>query len=105
MNLKSDKANISVKIQTFENASKVFSPARFSEMNFLKKRHFQKIKKNGRNSFKCSGRAAVVVEKSTPLLFEYNMKQQKLTTTFYVQRYDREDFLLVLHLHALINKI
>jgi hypothetical protein len=70
----------------------------------LKKRHFEKVKENGRNIFKYSRRAAVVVGKSTPLLFEYNIKQQKLTT-FYMQSYNKEDFLLDLHLQALINKM
>ena len=102
--LKSDKANMSVTIESFDNASKVFSPVRFFGSNFLKKRHFDKVKENGRNILKYSGRAAVVVGKSIPLLFEYNMKQQKLTTTFYVQRYDKEDFSLDLRLQALINQ-
>ena len=84
---------------------KCFSPARFSGTNFLKKRHFEKIKENGRSIFKYSGRAAVVVGKSTPLLFEYNMTQQRLTITFYIQRYNKEDFSLDLSLQALINKV
>jgi hypothetical protein len=71
----------------------------------LKKRHFEKIKENGRSIFKYSGRAAVVVGKSTPLLFEYNMTQQRLTITFYIQRYNKEDFSLDLSLQALINKV
>ena len=103
--LTNDKKIMSVTIETFENASKVFAPVRFSGSNFLKKRHFEKVKENGRNIFKYSGRAAVVVSKSTPLLFEYNMKQQKLTTTFYIQRYNKEDFSLDLRLQALINKM
>ena len=70
----------------------------------MKKRHFDKVMENGRNVLKYSGRAAVVVGKSTPLMFEYNMKQQKLTTTFYVQRYDKENFSLDLCLQALINQ-
>ena len=102
--LKSKKTNMSVAIETFENASKVFSPVRFFGTNYLKKRHFDKVKENGRNVLKYSGRAAVVVGKSTPLMFEYNMKQQKLTTTFYVQRYDKENFSLDLCLQALINQ-
>ena len=97
---------MSVTIETFENASKVLTPARLSGTNFLKKRHFEKIKENGRSIFKYLGRAAVVVGKCTPLLFEYNMKHQRLTTTFYIQiRYNKEDFSLDLRLQALINKM
>ena len=53
---------------------------------------------------KYAGRAAVVVGNSTPLIFDYNMKQEKLTLTFYVQRYNRDDFSLDLRLQALINQ-
>ena len=53
---------------------------------------------------KYAGRAAVVVSNSTPLIFDYNMKQEKLTLTFYVQRYNRDDFSLDLRLQALINQ-
>ena len=101
--LTNHRKTMSVSIETFENASKVFAPVRFSGTNFLKKRHFEKVKENGRTIFKYSGRAAVVVGKSTPLLLEYNMKQQRLTTTFYIQRYSKENFSLDLHLQALIN--
>ena len=53
---------------------------------------------------KYSGRAAVVVGNSTPLIFDYNMKQEKLTLTFYVQHYNRDDFSLDLRLQGLINQ-
>ncbi len=83
--LTNDNKMMSVTKETFENASNVFAPARFSGTNFLKKRHLEKMKENGRSIFKYSGRVAVVVGKSTSLLFEYNMKHQRLTTTFYIQ--------------------
>jgi hypothetical protein len=95
---------MSVHVESYQNAAKVFSPVRFQGTNFLKKRHFQKVMENGRNIFKYSGRAAVVVGKSTPMLFEYNFKQEKLTVTFYVQRYNKDDFSLDLLLQALINE-
>ena len=53
---------------------------------------------------KYAGRAAVVVGNSTPLIFDYNMKQEKLTLTFYVQHYNRDDFSLDLRLQGLINQ-
>ncbi len=101
---KSDKSGMSVRVESFQNASKVFSPVRFQGTNFLKKRHFEKVNENGRNILKYSGRAAVVVGKSTPMLFEYNFRQEKLTVTFYVQRYNKDDFSLDLRLQALINE-
>jgi hypothetical protein len=57
----------------------MFSPVRFGGNNFLKKRHFIKVKENGRTLLRYSGRAAIVVGKSTPLIFDYNVKQEKLT--------------------------
>ena len=81
----------------------MFSPVRFSGHIFLRKRHFNKIRQDGRTIFQYSGRAAVVVGKSTPLLLDYNLKQEKLTLTFYVQRYNKDEFSLDLRLEALIN--
>ena len=101
--LTSDKKTMTVTISTFENASKVFSPVRCAGTNFLKKRQFEKVTENGRKVYRYSGRAAVVISQTTPLLFEYNMKQQKLTTTCYIQRYNKDDFALDLRLQALVN--
>lgn len=95
---------MTVTIEKYSNAAKVFSPVRFLGQNYLKKRKFFIVKENGRKIFKYSGRAAVVVVKQTPMLFEYNMKQGKLTITFFVQRYDREDFVMDSRLQALTNE-
>ena len=86
-----------------EGVSKVFSPVRFAGNNFLRKRQFLKVNENGRNVFKYTGRAAVVVSQSTPLILQYNTKQEKLTVLFYVQRYDKDDFSLDISLQALLN--
>ena len=77
--LKNTKAQMLVTVDRFEAASKMFSPVRFGGNNFLKKRHFIKVKENGRTLLRYSGRAAIVVGKSTPLIFDYNVKQEKLT--------------------------
>ena len=63
-----------ITVDSYQTAAKVFSPVRFNWSNFLKKRHFDKV--NGRNVLKYSGRAAVVVRNTTPLMFDYNMKQE-----------------------------
>lgn len=86
-----------------DGVSKVFSPVRFEGNNFLRKRQFLKVNENGRNVFKYTGRAAVVVSQSTPLILQYNTKQEKLTVLFYVQRYDKDDFSLDISLQALLN--
>lgn len=62
-----------------DTTAKVFSPVRFGGNNYLKKRHFDKVRENSQNMLTYSGRAAVVVGKLTPLMFEYNIKQEKLT--------------------------
>ena len=102
--MQSSRSSLTVTIESFETATKVFSPVRFGGSNFLKKRYFNKVRENGRQILVYSGRAAVVVGKSTPILFDYNMKQEKLTSTFYIQRYNKEDFCLDLRLQALMNK-
>ena len=102
--MKSSKTTLAVNIESFEAASKVFSPVRFGGQNYLKKRLFDKVRVNSRTILQYSGRASVVVGKSTPVIFDYNMKQEKLTLTFYVQRYDKADFCLDLRLQALMNK-
>ena len=71
---KSSKSSLPITVDSCQTAAKVFSPVRFNWSNFLKKRHFDKV--NGRNVLKYSGRAAVVVRNTTPLMFDYNMKQE-----------------------------
>ena len=75
--LTNDNKTMSVTIETFENASKVLAPAKFSGTNFLKKkRHFEKIRENGRSIFKYSWRAAVVVGKSTNNILHSKVQQR-----------------------------
>ena len=93
--------HMSFAITSVENASKIFSPARFSGGNILKKRQFQKVAENGRSVLQYKGKAIVLVSESTPILFKYSTKQEKLLITFYVQRYDRDDFALDLQLQKL----
>ncbi|CAB4030281.1 Hypothetical predicted protein, partial [Paramuricea clavata] len=92
-----------VEITNSNNAGKVFSPVQCKGDNLLRKRHFDKVRENGRNIYKYSGRAAVVVTSTTPIIFYYNTKQEKLTILFYVQRYDKDDFSLDATLQALLN--
>ena len=101
----SNKKCITITIEAFETASKVFSPARLGGLNVLKKRHFNKIKENDRQVLLYNGRAAVVVGKATPIVFEYNLKSERVTMTFYVQRYSKEDFCLDLRLQTLLNNV
>lgn len=53
--------------------------------------------------FTYQGRAAIVAGKATPILLEYSQTVEKVTVSFYVQRYDKEEFALNLQLQALCN--
>ena len=97
------KGQILVKINSIATATKVFSPVRFGGDNFLRKRHYSKVRKAGRNILQYQGKAAVVVGEQTPILFEYSQKHEKATITFFVQRYDKDDFAMNLQLQALCN--
>ena len=99
------RLQISLEINTLGTASKVFSPVRFEGDNYLRKRHFSKVKENDRNVLKFTGRASVVVGKNTPILFEYSNNLEKLTVTFYVQRYNKDGFAQNLQLQALCNSV
>ena len=78
-------------------------PVRFAGDNFLRKRHYSKVREAGRNILQYQGRATVVVGEQTRILFEYSQKHEKATITFFVQRYDKDDFAMNLQLQALCN--
>ena len=84
----SSKSTLIVTVESYETASKLFSPVRSQGNSVLKKRHFDKVRENDRTLLKYSGRAAVVGQRTPIMMFEYNMKQEKLTFTFYIQRYN-----------------
>jgi hypothetical protein len=100
-----NRLQISLEINTLGTASKVFSPVRFEGDNYLRKRHFSKVKENDRNVLKFTGRASVVVGKNTPVLFEYSNNLEKLTVTVYAQRYNKDTFAQNLQLQALCNSV
>ena len=86
-----------------DTAEKIWSPPRFSGENFLKKRHYEKIPKKGRIIQTFSGKSIVVVTQATPIEIKFSMKHQRITTTFYVQRYDRYGFAKDSNLQKLMN--
>ena len=86
-----------------DTAEKIWSPARFAGENFLKKRHFEKIPEEGRFIEHFCGKSIVVVMQATPIEIHFSMKQQRITTTFYVQRYDRNGFAKYSNLQKLMN--
>ena len=82
---------ITLTVRNPENVEKIWSSARFASENYLKKRHLDKITEDGRIIQQDSGKSVLVVTRATPLEIKFNMKEQKVTTTFYVQRYDRNE--------------
>jgi len=93
---------IKLLVSKAETAAKLWSPARFSGQNYLTKRHFDKVPENGRIIQHYAGKSRVVVTEKTPLILTYSMKQQRVTTTFYVQRYDGNDFVRDANLQKLM---
>ena len=99
-----ENKKIAFEVNTLDTASKVFSPVRFEGDNYLRKRHYVKVKQDGRNILIFQGRAAVVVvEKKTQILLEYSNRLEKLTVTFYVQKYDKNGFAQSLQLQSLCS--
>ncbi|XP_020914111.1 uncharacterized protein LOC110251718 [Exaiptasia diaphana] len=98
-----DGKKITLTITNPQTAESVWNPSRFQGENYLKKRHFEKIPSEGRVIQVLSGRSVVVVTDSTPIQMLYSVKQQRITTTFYVQRYDRDGFAKDSSLQKLMN--
>lgn len=93
----------------FSTLEKIFSPARFSGENYLKKRHYSKIrqpiKSPGKSRFVhvFEGRSAVVVSEKTPFTISFKMEQGTAKISFYRQNYDRNGIAEDLTLQGLIN--
>ena len=94
---------ITLTITRPDTAEKIWSPARFSGESFLKQRHYEKIPEKGLIIQTFSGKSIVVVTQATPIEIKFSMKHQRITTTFYVQRYDRNGFARDSNLQKLMN--
>ena len=46
----------------------------------------------------------MVVSPNTPFIFDFNLKNQKVTVTFYIQRYTADDFVIDSTLQNLMNQ-
>jgi len=99
------KSKVICTITLFETAEKVFSPARFEGQDVLRKRHFSRQPDtSGKLASMYKGRSAVVVSPGTPFILDYNLKNQKVTVTFYIQRYTAKDFVIDSSLQSLMNQ-
>ena len=61
------------------------------------------VKAGGKTESVYNGRSTIAVTESTPFCMNYAMKTQRVTVTFYIQRYTAEDFVLDLSLQAQMN--
>ena len=88
-----------------DSVRKLFSPSRFSGETFFVQRHFQRVpsKAGGKTESVYNGRSAIVVTGSTPFCMNYAMKAQRVTVTFFIQRYTAEHFVVDSSLQALMN--
>lgn len=87
------------------SVQKLLSPSRFSGENFIAYRHFKKVpSKSGKKMVSVfDGRSVVVVTDKTPFIMSYSMKTERVTVTFYVQRYTKGDLPVDVSLQALMN--
>ena len=90
---KTDK--IVVFIEKSESAEKLFHPRRFNGICYLKKRHFAKkklLEGNEKPIWVYDGHSLVPVTMMTAIRFDYKYDTQKLMISFYVQRYNADNF-------------
>lgn len=88
-----------------EGAQKLFNPKRFDGTYFLAKQKYQKKIVDGNNVSVYAGCAKVVVSLYTPIKFDYVEANQKMTTSFFIQRYDENNFAVDKSLQGMMNQI
>ena len=99
------KAKVISTFNLLETAEKIFSPARFEGQDVLRKRHFSRQPdKNANMRSVYKGRSAVAISQTTPFCFDYNLKNRKVTVTFYIQRYTAQDFVIDSSLQSLMSQ-
>ena len=88
-----------------DTVKKLFSPARFCGETFFAYRHFKKEKclESQKLISVYNGRSTIVVSELTPFCIDYNMKNQRASLTFYIQRYSANDYAIDAHLQSLMN--
>ena len=92
-------------LSKMDSVRKLFSPARFTGETFFAQRHFKKVpsKAGGKPKSVYNGKSQIVVTEGTPLTMSYSTKTERVTVTFYVQRYTDKDFAVDTSLQALMN--
>lgn len=89
----------------FGTIEKLFSPARFCGENFLKRRHYNKIRQpNKRVVHAFDGRSAVLVSGKTPFTIAFKMDLGIAKISFYRQNYDMNGIAQDLTLQRVVNE-
>jgi len=88
-------------ISTFNSFSghgveKIFSPPRYVGTE---------PDKNGKENSAYQGRSAAVVSDRTPFIFKFHIEKQRVSDTFYIQRYTTHSFINILLFPALVSSI
>lgn len=101
-----DGSKHKVSFTTMDSLEKLFSPSRFSGENFIAHRHFRNVpcRVSKRLISVFDGRSVVVATENTPFKMEYSMKTERVTVTFYVQRYSAEKIPVDTSLQSLMNQ-
>ena len=88
-----------------EGAQKLFNPKRFDGTYFLAKQKYQKKIVDKNNVSMYAGCVKVVVSLYTHIKFDYVEANQKMTTFFFMQRYDENNFAVDKSLQGMMNQI
>ena len=99
---KSDK--VVIFFEKKSSLEKVFNQVRFDGSNLLRKRFFAKVV-SAESKKKSTGCAEVVVSVNTPMRFDYVYSTSKLSVTFYIHRYDKNEFAVDASLQRMVNSI
>lgn len=97
-----------ISITKIDTIKKLFSPSRFSGETYFAHRHFMR---KGSTSLKpgkkmvsvYNGRSSIVVSAMTPFCMDYSLKTERVTITFFIQRYTSNDFAVDTSLQSLMN--
>ena len=94
----------SIVFTKMNSLGKLLSPARFSGENFIAYRHFKKVPSKTSKTLVSvfNGRSVVAVTNKTPFIMNYLMKTERVTVTFYVQRYTTDFFIFYFYLFLFI---
>ena len=101
--MKMTTVKIVLTLSSNNTAKKVFLLVRMKGTNCLKRRVYKSVIEKGKRVSLLNGRAAVVVTDKSPILCSYNRKKECVVVSFYVQRYDINDFATDLPLQKLIS--